>query len=146
MPFVFALALKSGAFFSEQSKELAMKLTAKQEAFSQAIAGGMNQSDAYRSAYNAGGMKDASINVNASKMMADAKVALRVGELQSALANKALWTREDSVVGLRSIAVDSGSKAGEITAAIKELNAMHGFQAPTKHEVDMRVNVNVHFD
>ncbi len=123
-----------------------MKLTAKQEAFAQSIAGGMNQSDAYRSAYSAFAMKPATVQNNAYKLLKNNEILTRVKSLQSALANKALWTREDSVVGLRSIAVDSGSKAGEITAAIKELNAMHGFQAPTKHEVDMRVSVNVHFD
>lgn len=106
-----------------------MKLTAKQEKFAQGIADGMNQSDAYRAAYNAGGMKDNSINVNASKMMADAKVALRANELKAALAEKALWTREDSVTALASIARGGESRPGEIVSAIKELNLMHGFNA-----------------
>jgi phage terminase small subunit len=113
-------------------------LTAKQEKFCQSIADGMNQSDAYRAAYSAGNMKDSSINVKASELMADGKLKVRVKELQSALADKALWTREDSVLGLRSIAMAGKSKANEITAAIKELNLMHGYQAPLKSELTVK--------
>lgn len=60
-----------------------MALTAKQEAFALAVASGMNQSDAYRSAYDTKPNASlAAINVNASKVMANAKVRLRVGELR----------------------------------------------------------------
>lgn len=123
-----------------------MALTAKQEAFCQAIANGMNQSDAYRAAYDAGRMKPDVVNVKASQLMADGKVTVRVSELRDALASKALWTREKSVLGLSGIADDVGSKPVEIIAAIKELNAMHGFLAPTKSEVAMTVNINLGFD
>ena len=114
-----------------------MTLTAKQEAFAQAIASGMNQSDAYRSAYNAGGMKAATINVKASQLAADGKVAGRLAELRTKLQDKALWTRERSVKVLADIADSSESKAGEVVNAVKELNSMHGFNAPTKHELDV---------
>lgn len=123
-----------------------MSLTAKQEAFAQAIADGMNQSDAYRSAYSAGKMKPEAIHVNASKMMADAKVALRVAELREALATKALWTREDSVQALKNIADGGEARANEIVSAIKELNAMHGFNAPTKIDLTGSIKINVNFD
>lgn len=113
-------------------------LTAKQEKFCQSIADGMNQSDAYRAAYSAGKMKDATVYAMSSKLAADHKVAIRVDELKAALASKALWTREDSVLGLRAIAVGTESKAGEITAAIKELNIMHGYQAPAKSELTVK--------
>ena len=114
-----------------------MTLTAQQEKFCQAMADGMTQADAYRAAYKAGKMKDDGIYVNASKLMADTKVALRVKQLRDALASKALWTREDSVQALKDIAIGNKAKANEIVAAIKELNAMHGFNAPTKHELDV---------
>ena len=123
-----------------------MSLTAKQEAFAQAIADGMNQSDAYRSAYSAGKMKPEAIHVNASKMMADAKVALRVAELREALATKALWTREDSVQALKNIADGGEARANEIVSALKELNAMHGFNAPTKIDLTGSIKINVNFD
>ena len=113
-----------------------MKLTAKQEAFSQAIASGMTQADAYRSAYDASGMKSAVIDVKACELMKSGKVSVRVGELKAVTASKALWTRERSVVALAAIADGSEAKANEITAAIKELNLMHGFNAPTKIEIE----------
>jgi hypothetical protein len=77
-----------------------MSLTAKQEAFCQAIADGMNQADAYRHAYDTSNMKDSSIHVNASKLLSDAKVTQRVTFLKQALESKALWTREMSVKAL----------------------------------------------
>ena len=112
-----------------------MKLTAKQEAFAQAVAGGMNQSDAYRSAYNAGKMKAETVQQVASRMMADRKVSARVESLKAALESKGLWTREKSVKALASIADGGEAKATEIVAAIKELNLMHGFNAPSKVEI-----------
>jgi phage terminase small subunit len=114
-----------------------MKLTDKQERFAQAIADGMNQSDAYRTAYSAAAMLDATIHSKASVLMADGKVAARVGMLKQAIADKHLWTREDSVKGLRAVADKDEAKGPEIVAAIKELNAMHGFNAPTKHELSV---------
>tara|TARA_R110000868_G_scaffold411140_1_gene701957 strand:+ start:849 stop:1235 length:387 start_codon:yes stop_codon:yes gene_type:complete len=106
-----------------------MELTPKQEKFAQCVADGMSQADAYRAAYSAGGMKDQVIQNKASLLM-KGEVGVRVEELRKALADKALWTREDSVLTLASIARGGESKAGEIVSAIKELNLMHGFNAP----------------
>jgi len=113
-----------------------MALTGKQEAFCQAVADGMNQSDAYRTAYSAEKMKPISINVNASKLMSDANVALRVKELKDALSQRALWTREQSVNELVDIASKSkgAGQFGAATGAIKELNAMHGYNEAVKVE------------
>lgn len=113
-----------------------MKLTAKQEAFAQAIADGMNQSDAYRAAYEASNTKPEVVSVKASQLMANGKVMVRVASLQTALAEKQLWTRQYSVEGLAEIARGLESKAVEKIAAIKELNLMHGFNAPTKVDIN----------
>ena len=112
-----------------------MALTAKQEAFAQGIADGLNQSDAYRSAYNAGKMKDNVINVAASKLMRDHKVSIRVSELREELANKSLWTREQSVAVLIDVISEGDSKAGDKISAVKVLNEMQGFNAPAKVEL-----------
>ena len=111
-----------------------MTLTAKQEGFAQAVAGGMNQSDAYRSAYNAGKMKDSSINCNASQLMSDAKVAQRVSFLREELANRSLWTREQSVAVLKEVVDASDAKHTDRISAITVLNKMQGFDAPLKIE------------
>lgn len=108
-------------------------LTIKQEAFASAIANGKTQADAYRSAYNAENMKESTLWSNASRLMADSKVAARVEDLRKQLENKQLWTREMSVKALIG-AYKEGNPTAKI-AAVKELNAMHGFNAPTKLDV-----------
>jgi hypothetical protein len=115
------------------------KLTAKQEAFAQGIADGLGQADAYRMAYDAEGMKDNTIYSKASVLMSDGKVAARVAQLKSQVAEKQLWTREMSVKGLMSayrIALEAKASTG-MTAAVKELNIMHGYNEPTKLAVNM---------
>lgn len=107
-------------------------LTAKQEAFAQALASGKNQSDAYRIAYSCAKTSDKAIWVRASELAANSKVAGRVAELKEKLASKQLWTREMSVKVLGSIAAAATSKPAEKVAAVKELNAMHGFNEPSK--------------
>ena len=58
------------------------KLTVKQEKFAQAYIETGNASEAYRQAYSAEKSSPEAIWVNASKLLANAKVALRVAELQ----------------------------------------------------------------
>lgn len=109
-------------------------LTPKQESFCNAIANGKSQSDAYREAYNVKpSTKYEAINVNASKLMADAKVALRVSQLKEELAEKQLWTREDSINKLKET-LNISYRPNDVVAIIKELNAMHGYNAPKKVE------------
>ena len=111
-----------------------VKLTAKQEAFAQGIADGLGQADAYRMAYNSNTASEGSIYVQASNLMKNSKVALRVDELRSQVVEKQLWSREMSVKGLIQayrVAQDAKTSTG-MTAAVKELNNMHGFNEPTK--------------
>lgn len=56
-----------------------------------------NASEAYRQAYNAENMKEASINVNASKLLTDAKIALRIKELKSGHTKRHELTIDDLV-------------------------------------------------
>lgn len=114
-----------------------MKLTAKQESFAQAVADGMNQSDAYRAAYKVRpATKPESVNQNASRIMADVNVASRVKALQAELANKCLWTRQQSVAVLKGVINESESRAGDKIGAVKVLNDMQGFNAPEKHIIE----------
>ena len=93
-------------------------LTPKQEKFASEVASGKNQSDAYRAAFNVKpSSKASSVNVNASKMMSDAKVAQRVAELRKPVAEKAQITLEShlrDLMMLRNLAV----KANQLSAAI----------------------------
>jgi len=112
-----------------------MALTAKQERFAQCVADGMTQADAYRTAYDvASDTKPESIWEEASRIAADLKVNSRIKELKDAIAAKSLWTREDSVRALKE-AIDmarDGNQLTALTGAVKELNVMHGFNAPQK--------------
>jgi len=114
-------------------------LTAKQESFAQAIADGMNQADAYRTAYDAENMADTSVYVEASKLIDNPNVAQRVKELKDTLANRVLWTREMSVKALvQTFKESSGSVK---VAAVKELNAMHGYNEPAKLQIDANIGI-----
>jgi len=117
------------------------KLTAKQEAFCQAIADGKDQATAYRMAYDAEKMKDETVYPHASRLMKNDKVKARVAELKAVTVQQHLWTREMSVLGLMkafSVAENQDQAAG-MTGAVKELNIMHGFNEPTKLSVDVRL-------
>ena len=60
------------------------KLTIKQEKFAQAYVETGNASEAYRTAYpRSQNWKPTSVEVNASKMLADTKVLLRIEQLRS---------------------------------------------------------------
>lgn len=99
-----------------------MALTPKQEAFAQAIVTGVNQSDAYRAAYKVRpGTKAESVNVAASKLMADAKVTQRVAELRLPVAKKAQITLEshlDDLMRLRNMAAKEKQYSAAITAEV----------------------------
>jgi hypothetical protein len=85
-------------------------------------------------AYDAEGMADSTIYPKASRMLNEGKIRARVDELKSMVVEKQLWTREMSVKGLIQayrIAQDAKTSTG-MTAAVKELNVMHGFNEPTK--------------
>ena len=95
-----------------------MAITAQQEKVAQSVASGMNQSDAYRSAYNVKPTtKHESVNVNASKLMADANIAQRVDILRKPIvlaAQITLQSHLDDLKGLRNMA----TKASQYSAAI----------------------------
>lgn len=74
------------------------KLTAKQEAFCQAVVSGMSQSDAYRKAYNAKKMKAETVQQSASRLMADRKVAARVESLRKPVAEKVQYGLEQAML------------------------------------------------
>lgn len=112
-----------------------MALTPKQEKFAQCVADGMTQADAYRTAFDVGATtKPETVQANASRLMADSTVSARVAELRQQLSQNALWTRQNSVQALISVLSNPESQK-DVIAAVKELNAMHGFNAPQKMEL-----------
>lgn len=110
------------------------KLTGKQEKFCQAIAEGKTQHEAFKIAYEAK-YQDKVIYVRASELLNVGKIQVRIDELKKALEKKYLWTREMSVRILASIATNKSTAENNKIAAVKELNAMHGFNSATQIEL-----------
>lgn len=112
-------------------------LTPKREKFAQCVASGMDQSAAYRQAFNVrAGSKPSSINVNASKMMSDAKVRQRVEELRAPIAEAAQITLEShlaDLMTLRNLAAKEKQMSAAISAEIARGKAA-GVVAPEKRE------------
>lgn len=109
-------------------------LTPRQEAFALSVASGKSQAEAYRCAYpKSTAWKDTAVWQQASRLMALPHVASRVAEHRADLAKRSLWSREDSVRSLMGVIRDA-ERASDIVSAVKELNAMHGFNAPQKVE------------
>lgn len=101
-------------------------LTAKQELFVQKIIEGYSQADAYRSAYSCKNMSDNSIYVNASKLMADAKVAQRVKELRGQLAKPSIKTAQERMEWLTQLIDNEEESTSEKLKAVDILNKMDG--------------------
>lgn len=95
-------AFVSGVFFIAGWENRRM-LTAKQEKFCRGVAKGLNYSDAYREAYNAGKMKPESVNRLATELMKNIKIASRVEELKQKAAEGIKYTVEDSFRKLSEI-------------------------------------------
>jgi phage terminase small subunit len=95
-----------------------MTLTAKQEAFVQALVTGVNQSDAYRAAFNVGAKtKPETVNQAASRLMANSNITARVVELRKQVAEIAQITLKshlDDLLRLRNMA----AKEKQYSAAI----------------------------
>lgn len=112
-----------------------MKLTAKQEAFSQEyVRNGGDASAAYRKAYDASRMKPESVNVNASKLLKNAKVAPRVAELQEKARkiaeDKFEWSAEQRLKMLFEIAnVCAASKSDDETGELSLNDAANAIRA-----------------
>jgi phage terminase small subunit len=112
------------------------KLTIKQENFITAYIETGNATKAYRVAYNADKMKDTTVNSRAYDLLKNGEITDRIDQLKEELSKKALWSIEDAIYALKSVLINP-DKQTDIIQAVKELNAMHGFNAPKKVEIDL---------
>lgn len=93
-------------------------MTPKQERFAMEVASGKTQADAYRAAFNVKPTTKAeSVQQNASRLMANVKVASRVAELRAPIAEKAGITLESHLADLQSLR-DRAVELNQIAAAI----------------------------
>jgi phage terminase small subunit len=101
-------------------------LTAKQEAFVQKIIEGYSQADAYRSAYSCKNMSDNAIYVNASKLVNDTKVALRLKELRNELAKPSIMSAQERLEWLTRLINNEEEGTSDKLKAIDIMNKMDG--------------------
>jgi len=100
------------------------KLTPKQELFAQTYIKTGNASEAYRTAYNTSKMKKESINVNASKLLIDTKVTLRLEELRKDLADSHNITKDRLLKELANIAFVKESEFYHNDGSVKMLSEL----------------------
>ena len=129
-----------------------VKLTPKQEKFIQNIVSGMSQRQAYKDAYNAENMTDESIDVQASILFNNDKVAIRYKELIEQLEDKAIMTAKERMKWLTDVVKDiqkekvliediEVSKTADLNTKMKAidiLNKMSG-EYTTKIEGDIGI-------
>jgi len=115
-------------------------LTAKQEQFCQNIIRGMSQHDAYKNAYDVKKMSNKAVDEEACKLIKSPKVSQRVFELKELatfvatqkISQELVWTREMSIKALAGIYKDPNAPHSAKVSAVKEINAMHGYNEATK--------------
>ena len=101
-----------------------MTLTAKQEAFCQAVVSGMNQSDAYRASYSAGKMKAESINSKAYELAKNGDITARVKELRAPVVEKLQYGLAEAMLEAQeAYKVAKGKDNGGAMVAAVQLRA-----------------------
>ena len=121
------------------SLEIAMSdeketLTPIEEAFALQIALGKSQAEALRIAHpKAKNWKPASVHVEACLVMGKAKVRRRVKALQAEFVEQSMWARNLSIEALKEV-IEAPDRKSDVVAAVRELNAMHGFNEAQKIE------------
>ena len=109
-------------------------LTPLEEAFALQIALGKSQAEALRLAHpRTKKWKQSSVHVEASIMMSKSKVRQRVKALQAAFVEQSVWARDLSIEALKAV-IEAPDRKSDVVAAVRELNAMHGFHEAQKIE------------
>ena len=94
-------------------------LTAKLEIFCKEIVSGKNQSEAYREAYNSGGMLDSTINSKAYLLMEKGYIRARINELREPVIEEAKLTLAahlNNLLEIRESAVEDRNWSAAVSA------------------------------
>lgn len=120
-------------------------LTPKQEKFAQSIAlEDMNQSEAYRSAYNTQGMSDKTINEKASLLASQDKIRARIQELREALISPKIMSAQKRLEWLTDLINNDNEGTNEKLKAIDIMNKMQGeYIQKIAAEVQTETTINI---
>ena len=119
-------------------------LTANQEAFVKNIIEGMNQADAYRSAYPKQKMADKTIWETASKLMKNPKVIARLSELRNELAKPSIMSAQKRLEWLTEV-INSEEDINAKLKAVDLMNKMQG-EYVQKIEADVKNDVTINVE
>ena len=114
-------------------------LTANQEAFVKNIIEGMNQADAYRSAYPKQKMSDKTIWEAASRLMKNDKVVARLSELRNELAKDTIMSAQERLEWLTEVI--NGEE--DINAKLKAVDIMNKMQGEYTQKIEANVTNEV---
>ena len=114
-------------------------LTEKQEKFVQNIIEGMNQADAYRSAYPNNRMSDKTIHEAASRLMANSKVVARLSELMEKLMAPSIMSAQKRLEWLTEVI--NGDE--DINAKLKAVDIMNRMQGEYTQKIEANVTNEV---
>lgn len=118
-------------------------LTANQEAFVRNIIEGMNQADAYRSAYPNQRMSDKTIWEAASRLMANGKVKARITELRNELVQPSIMTAQERLRWLTDL-INGEEDTNAKLKAIDIMNKMQGeYVQKVEANVTNEVTINI---
>lgn len=119
-------------------------LTVKQEKFVQNILNGMTQRQAYKDAYNAGNMKDETIDSEACMLLKDRKVAERYQELLKEMEKVAVMSALEKRKLLKDMILNEKNSMGDRLKALDIDNKMSGeYIENLKVESDNTLDVTV---
>lgn len=119
-------------------------LTANQEKFVQNIIEGMNQADAYRSAYPKQRMSDKSVWETASKLMKNPKVVSRLTEIRAEMMKPSIMTAQQRLEWLTKVINNDEEGTSEKLKAIDIMNKMQGeYTQKIEANVQSEVNINI---
>ena len=120
-------------------------LTENQEKFAQNIINGMDQAEAYRSAYPKQRMSDKTIWEAASRLMKNSKVVARIKELRDMLAKSTIITAQKRKEWLTEVINDPKVGINAKLKASDQLNRMEG-EYTQKVEAEVKSTVNIRIE
>lgn len=119
-------------------------LTANQEQFVQNIIQGMNQADAYRSAYPNSKGSAKTVHEAASRLMGNSKVLARLTELRQELATPAIMSAQKRMEWLTDLIQNDDATNTDKLRALDILNKMDGeYVQKIQAEVQTETTINI---
>ena len=110
------------------------KLTIRREGFAKDYVEGGNASEAYRNNFSAENMSDNAVHVEASKLLKDPKVSLRIEELQKELQNRhevTVDTLTKELEEARAVALVEAQPSAMVSASLGKAK-LHGLLVEKK--------------